>query len=388
MGRTIIQGGTLLDPAEGIYDRRDVALDEGLVAEVTESIAAGDDEEGIDAAGLLVTPGLIDLHVHVFAGVSHYGIEVDPTCLAKGVTTAVDAGTAGANIFPGFRQYVIDVCQTRLKAFLNISCIGMVSGQETEPAIGELEDIRFCNVSSAVEMVEKHRDVMLGIKVRLSDILAKEGENELPALKLAREASDAVDLPIMVHTPNSSLGLPTILKEMRDGDILTHCFHGHHSGILDSDRNVIPEVWDAIERGVHFDIGHGKGSFTFEIAENAMRQGVLPGTISSDLHRYNLNGPVFDLATTVSKFLLLGMPLDDALYRVTAAPAKTIGMSGEVGTLKVGAFADVSLFELQEGQFEFEDVFGEIRIGEQRLVPKMTIRDGRICALDGELGNS
>ena len=119
-----------------------------------------------------------------------------------------------------------------------------------------------------------------------------------------------------------------------------------------------------------------------------MRQGVLPGTISSDLHRYNLNGPVFDLATTVSKFLLLGMPLADALYRVTAAPAKTIGMSGEVGTLKVGAFADVSLFELQEGQFEFEDVFGEIRIGEQRLVPKMTIRDGRICALDGELSNS
>ncbi|MBI2192778.1 MAG: amidohydrolase/deacetylase family metallohydrolase [Planctomycetes bacterium] len=384
-GRTIVRGGTLVDPAAGINGRRDLALEGGRVAAVEARMEAGPGDEEIDASGLLVTPGLIDLHVHVFAGVSHYGVEVDPTCLAKGVTTAVDAGTAGAFIFPGFRKYVIEVCETRLKAFLNISCVGLVTGAETNPSIGELEEIRYAHVPSALAVVEKNRDVILGIKIRLSANLARNGENELPALKLAREAADAAGLPVMIHTPKSSLPLPRILAEMRRGDILTHCFHGHESGILNREWKVLPEVRQAIERGVHLDVGHGKGSFTFRVAETAMRQGVLPGTISSDLHRYNVNGPVFDLATTVSKFLLLGMPLEQAIERVTSAPAAVMGMAGLVGTLRVGAAADLALFELQEGRFEFVDTFNETRVGERRMVPKMTIRNGTVRALDGQL---
>jgi len=183
---------------------------------------------------------------------------------------------------------------------------------------------------------------------------------------------------MMIHTPGSSLPLPRILAEMRSGDLMTHCFHGHAAGILDERGRVLSEVRQAVRRGVRLDVGHGKGSFRFPVAEQAMRQGVLPGTISSDLHSYNLEGPVYDLATTVSKFLLLGVSLDEALRMVTAAPAEVVGMQGRLGTLKTGAEADLALFELAEGRFEFADVAGETRTGRWKLVPRGVIRAGRV----------
>ncbi|MEE2873075.1 MAG: amidohydrolase/deacetylase family metallohydrolase [Candidatus Latescibacterota bacterium] len=376
----LIKNGRLIDPAQNLDAPLDVSFANGKVAAVTAPGKNAQASETIDAQDLLVVPGLIDLHVHVFDAVSHYGIPPDPTCLERGVTTAVDAGSAGAAVWPGFRKFIIEASETRLYAMLNISRIGLVTGAELDPPVGELDDLRHLNVSAAVQCIEENRDKILGIKIRLSDNLAAGGDNEMPALLLAREAADATGLPIMIHSPRSTLGLPAILAEMRSGDILTHCFHAHESGILDSNMKVIPEVRAAIGRGVHLDVGHGKGSFSYDVARKTMDQEITPDTISTDLHRYNLAGPVFDMATTISKFLHLGMDLNDALSRVTSIPAATIKMKDELGTLKVGATADATILRLCEGKSKLEDTVGKVETIEQWLEPVYVVKGGRVVA--------
>lgn len=369
----ILKGGTLVDPAQAIHSAADVAFAGGKVAAIGADLPKSEAKEVVSCTGRIVAPGMIDLHVHVFWGVSHYGIEADPHCVAKGVTTAVDAGSAGADTFPGFRRYVIDVTETRLFAHLNISSQGMLTQE-----IGELHDIKYASVPKAIATIEQHRDVILGVKVRLTrHTIASEASGIRP-LHLAREAADAVGLPIMVHPQEAWCdSLDDILAVMRERDILTHCFHGMTHGILDSGGKVRRSVREAIERGVIFDVGHGAGSFSWEIAERTLRQGVQPQTISSDLHVYNVNGPVYDLATTVSKFLHLGFSLDDALRKVTATPASVIHMSDQIGTLRVGAWGDAVVFELQEGRFDLRDSHGQSRVGRQRLVPKTVVRAGK-----------
>jgi dihydroorotase len=376
----LIKNGRLIDPAQSLDAPRDIAFDGTQVAAVADTIDDARANETLDAQDLLVVPGLIDLHVHVFDAVSHYGIPPDPTCLQRGVTTALDAGSAGAAVWPGFRKFIIEASETRLYAMLNISRIGLVTGAELDPPIGELEDLRHLNVPAAVQCIEANRDKILGIKIRLSDNLAAGGQNEKPALLLAREAADATGLPIMIHTPRSTLGLPAILAEMRSGDILTHCFHAHASGILNDKMKVLPEVRAAIERGIHLDVGHGKGSFSYEVARAAMAQEVIPHTISTDLHRYNLDGPVFDMATTLSKFLHLGMDLSETLSRVTSVPAATIKMQDELGTLKVGAIADAVVLRLCEGQRDLQDTVGQTETVERWLEPVYVIKGGRVVA--------
>jgi dihydroorotase len=369
----LLSGGTLVDPAQGINARRDVAFTGGRVAAVAPNVPKTEAREVVDCAGRLVAPGMIDLHVHVFAGVSHFGIEPDPHCVAHGVTTAVDAGSAGADTFPGFRKYVIDVSATRLFAQLNISSQGMISRE-----VGELDDIKWANVSKALAMVERHRDVILGVKVRLSRHSIVGEAAGIRPLHLAREAADAAGLPIMVHPQEAWCdSIDDILAVMRKGDIMTHCFHGLSHGILDDNGNVRRSVHEAMGRGVIFDVGHGAGSFSWDVAERTLKQGVLPQTISSDLHIYNVNGPVYDLATTVSKFLHLGLTLDLALGKVTAIPAGIIGVS-DIGTLREGAWGDAVVFDLQEGRFEFADSHGQKRTGRQRLIPLTVVRAGKV----------
>jgi dihydroorotase len=370
----LLTGGTLIDPAQGVHAVKDVAFVAGRVAAVGDDLPRAAAAEVVDCSGRLVAPGMIDLHVHVFAGVSHYGIEPDPHCIAHGVTTAVDAGSAGADTFLGFRKYVIDVSATRLLAQLNISSQGMLTAE-----IGELEDLRYASVPKAVATIEQHRDVILGVKVRLTRHSIVSEAAGIRPLHLAREAADAVGLPIMVHPQDAWCdSLDDILAVMREGDILTHCFHGFRCGILDDAGIVRRSVREAMERGVIFDVGHGAGSFSWEIAERALQQGVQPQTISSDLHAYNVNGPVYDLATTVSKFLHLGLPLDDALMKVTAVPAQAIRLPGQIGTLQAGAWGDAVVCDLQEGRFELSDSHGQVRMGRQRLVPGTVVRAGKV----------
>jgi dihydroorotase len=372
----LISGGTLVDPAQGIHRRMDVAFAGGSVATVGENLAADDATQVVDATGRLVTPGLVDLHVHVFEGVSHYGIKPDPTCLARGATTVVDAGSAGADTFLGFRRYVIEASATRIFAQLNISSMGMISS-----AIGELDDLKWASVPRALETIEKHRDVILGVKVRLSRGQCVGDAAGITPLYRAREAADAAGLPIMVH-PQAAWcdSLDDILAVMKEGDILTHCFHGMSHGILDEAGRIRPAARAARERGVVFDVGHGAGSFSWRVVESALAQDFPPTTISSDLHVYNVDGPVFDLAATVAKFLHLGLSLDDALAKVTIDPARVIGFADCLGTLAVGAHGDAVVFDLEEGTFDLVDSHGDRRLGHRRLIPRTVVKAGKVYA--------
>lgn len=370
----LIKNGTLIDAAQGIHARQDIGFANGHVAAVSDDIPTSEAREVLDANGCFVTPGLIDLHVHVFYGVSHFGIEPDSTCLARGATTVVDAGSAGADTFPGFRKYVIDVSDTRILAQLNISSQGMLTQE-----IGELDNPDYADVGKACRMIEAHRDIILGVKVRLTRESIVGARAGMLPLHRAREAADAAGLPLMVHPQDAwCQSIDDILAVMGKRDILTHCFHDMPCGILDENGKIRDSVHAALERGVIFDVGHGAGSFSWDVVNKAMAQGVEPTTISSDLHVYNVDGPVYDLVNVVNKFLYLGMPLDDALAKVTSVPADTILMPGEVGTLAVGAWGDAVVFELREGAFELVDARGQSRIGTQKLEPIVVVKSGRV----------
>ncbi len=287
----------------------------------------------------------------------------------------LDAGSAGAHTFPGFRKQVINVVDTRVFALLNISVVGQ-STLSTDNPWGELLDLRYANPQLAIRTIERNRDAILGIKVRLSRNIA--GEHDLRALGLAKEAAAAVGLPMMVHIGDTHSPVRDILGAMRKGDVLTHSFHGRAGGILDDRGRVLPAVRRAVERGVHLDVGHGAGSFSFDVAEKALEQDLLPGTISSDVHQFNVHGPVYDLATTLSKFLHLGLTLEQVIERAATNPANTFGFPKGLGTLRDGAVADVAVFSLQEGDFTFVDALGERRVGHRRLVPVATVKAGRL----------
>lgn len=370
----VIKNGTLIDPAQGIHEQKDIAFSDGCVLKVSDDVSPTEARDIVDADGCYVTPGLIDLHVHVFHGVSHFGIEPDPTCLARGATTVVDAGSAGADTFPGFRKYVINVSDTRILAQLNISSQGMLTRE-----IGELENPDYADVDKACRMIEQHRDIILGVKVRLTRNSIVGERAGMQPLHKAREAADAAGLPMMVHPQDAWCdSIDEVLSVMGKRDILTHCFHDMACGILDEKGKIRDSVHDAIERGVIFDVGHGAGSFSWDIVQKAMEQGIEPTTISSDLHVYNINGPVYDLVNVVNKFLYLGMSLDDAIAKVTSIPADTILMSGQVGTLAAGAWGDAVVFEMRKGEFQLIDARGKAKICRQKLEPIIVIKGGKV----------
>ena len=368
----IVSGGTVIDPSQDLHGLHDVAINDGRIV----GVGAFEPEMAaavLDARGLIVTPGIVDMHVHVYEGVSHYGVNADANCIHKGVTTVLDAGSAGSQTFPGFREYVIDKVRTRVFALMNISASGMISD-----LIGELEDLRWADPGETLKMLERHRDVVMGVKVRLEKRMA--GENAIAALKMAREVADAASVPIMVHIGGTVNPLTDFLPLLRSGDVMTHCFHAKTYGVLDENGVVVPEVRAATERGVMLDIGHGRGGFSFEVCRKALSQGLNPNTISSDIHSHNIHGPVFDMATTMSKFLHLGFSIDDVVRMSSVDPARCMGMPDGIGTLRDGAPADISLFELRHGEFDFVDALDQHETAERRLIPHAVVRDGTVHA--------
>jgi len=367
----VIQNGSVIDPSQGLSTQLDVAVTDGRIVAVEESLSTVDARDVIDASGLLVAPGLVDLHVHVFSGVAELAIDADPACVERGTTTVVDAGSAGSNTIDAFVQYNIAESATRTLAFLNISGMGQLDLE-----IGELEDLRWARVDRAVDAGRRHTGHVVGIKVRLSSELA--GPNAATGLDRSLEAADQLNLPVMIHIGNTDEELGAYLDKLRAGDIVTHAFTGRPPGILDSNGTVIEEAIDARARGVLFDVGHGAGSFSFAIAEQAAEHGFLPDTISSDLHRLNVGGPVFDLATTLSKYLYLGLSIDDVIAMATTRPAAAIGWGGRLGTLQVGCEADIALLRMEEGPVTLVDARGQMRTGNLLLRPQMTIRAGTV----------
>jgi dihydroorotase len=370
-----VVGGRLLDPAQGIDAIGTVSVRGGRIASVGDEPAAEANVQRIDAAGLLVTPGLVDLHTHLYAGVSHYGIDPDAHCLGRGVTTAVDAGSAGAQTFPGLRRYVIDRSRTGILAFLNIAVEGMISS-----LVGELQDIRWASPEQAIALAREHPDVIVGIKVRLGCQMV--GEDPAPAFRLARQAADALGLPLMVHVIDMRPGLPWLLPKLSRGDIVTHCFHGNEGGILDARGRVLGEALSARERGVLFDVGHGVGSFDYRVARAAVGQGFPPDTVSSDLHAHNVGGPVYDQATTLSKLLHVGMPLGDVIRASTSTPALAVRRQEGIGSMAPGATADLSILEIRTGHWALPDAAGHTEVVERLLIPKVVIKAGRADAIE------
>jgi dihydroorotase len=377
----IVRGGRVIDPLQGL----DTVADVGVVGPRIAAIGANLARQGVrgdvlDATGLLVTPGWVDLHTHVYWGVAPLGVDADSNCLRRGVTTAVDAGSSGASTFPGFKRYVIDVSLTRVVAMLHLSAIGMARDDNFGPdAVGELEDIRWANVDNAISVARAYAEVITGIKIRVSqEHVGTRPDQVREVLRRARQVADAIGKPVMVHAGNTAIRLDEILANLVRGDVVTHVYHSRAEGVLDDQTGVVrPSVRAAVDRGVNFDVGHGAGSFNWKVARAGLEQGLLPGTISSDIHAWNIAGPVHDLATTASKFLHLGLSLPDVLRRVTSTPAACIGRGDELGTLSPGAAADISLFRLVDGEFHFKDSAGDDELGATRLDPVSVIRNGR-----------
>ena len=368
----ILKGGTLIDPYQGINGPKDIAFKDGVVADLCDAVSGRTTGGELDCTGFYVSPGFIDLHVHVFWGVGRHGISPDAHCLSKGVTTILDAGTCGADTFPGFKKYIVQNSSTRVLAYLHISSIGILNRE-----VGELKNMDYANAARALETIKANRDVIKGVKVRLTQKLIEDSAGLKP-LAIAREVADHAELPVMVHPQNADCdSLDRILDLLRKGDILTHCFHPKECGILDKEGQLRPSVKAAQQRGIVFDVGHGRGSFSWRVVEAAIKQGFYPDTISSDLHAFNTDGPVYDLPTTLSKFLYLKLPLQEVIAKATDGPAKALGMSGQIGTLKPGARGDAVVFKLIQGKFDYADSRDRHRIGDKRIIPIYVIKDGK-----------
>lgn len=367
----VVGGGTVIDPSSGRNGPADVGVRDGRITAIEPHLSGSDATDVLDAAGQYVVPGLVDLHVHVYPGVADLSVEADPTCLGRGVTTAVDAGSAGANTWPGFRRGVVQPSRGRILAFLNISLTGQI-----DPFLGELHDLRFADPERAARVALANPDAIVGFKVRLSEMLA--GPNGLEGLRRAEEAGRATGLPVMAHIGGTPFDIEEALALLRPGDVVTHAYTGWRPGAIVTDAGrLVPGAREARERGVRFDVGHGAGSFTWAVAEAALADGFLPDTISSDLHRFNIARPVGDLATTLSKFLLLGLPLADVIAMATTAPAASLGTAGAgLGRLQVGGEADITVLALEEGPAQLVDSQGVGRDADRRLVPAAVLRAG------------
>jgi dihydroorotase len=366
----LIKGGEVVDPGGGQEGRLDVAIAGSRIAAVERDLPPDAARVVLDASGEIVTPGLIDLHSHVFHKVTYWGINPDPIASTSGVTTWNDAGSAGALTLPGLRAYVVDPARVRITSFLNISNIGLVGENE------ECANLAYLDTDLFRRLADRNRDLVLGVKVRMGTPTV--GTNGLEPLRRARRAAEECGLPLMVHVAFGPPEVDDVLALMRPGDILTHCFTGLTMKLVDEAGNLKDSARRAWDAGVIMDIGHGTGSFSFETAETMLAMGRRPDVISTDLHQLSVNGPAYDLPTCLSKLVHLGLPLREAIRAATARPAEVLGLQDEIGTLRPGSAADVATFELLEGRFPLYDIFGEMREADRLLVNTRTIVGGAL----------
>ena len=347
----VLTGGHVIDPSQDIDAICDVAFENGHVARIADQISPETARSWQDVSGKLVTPGLIDLHTHVYWGGTSLGVEADAYARGSAITTLVDTGSVGPGNFAGFRDHVIAHAATRILPYLHISHAG-IFGFSNRVMIGESEDLRLMDPLTTVEVARANADLIVGIKVRVGRWTS--GAHGLAPYHYAREAAEACGLPMMVHIDEAPPSFVEVVDLLRPGDVLTHCFRPFPNAPLTGDGTIRPEVLSARERGVIFDIGHGMGSFSIDVAGQMLAQGFAPDTISSDVHTLCINGPAFDLVTTMSKFLSLGMPLTEVIRAATQTPAEALARP-DLGRLSPGAAGDASILALEDGEFTFHD---------------------------------
>jgi dihydroorotase len=369
----LLKRGRVIDPASGRDAIADVAFAGGKLARIAPEMAPSEASEVKDVSGLLVTPGLIDLHTHVYWGGTSIGVEPDAVARMSACTTLIDAGTAGPANLAGFRAHVIEKARVRVLPFLNVAFPGIFAFSQAV-MVGECQDLRLINAREVVRAGLEHKDLVVGVKVRVG--FGASGASGVHPLDIAIECAEELSLPVMAHLDNPPPSRREVLQRLRPGDILTHCFRPFPNAPSDAQGQVREEVLLARTRGVFYDIGHGQGSFGFKTARAMLANGFAPDCISSDVHCLSIGGPAYDLAVTASKFLSLGMPLMDVVRASTAGPADAIRRP-ELGRLAEGGVGDASVLALEEGAFDYVDVMGEKLAGKWRLAPRGTVQGGQ-----------
>jgi dihydroorotase len=373
MHELLLTGGRVIDPARGVDEAADVAFAGGRVAEIGTDLSAVGAREVRDVRGRLVVPGLIDLHTHVYWGGTSAGVDPEALALQGATTTLVDAGTAGPANLAGFRRHVIEPATPRVLPYLNVSFPGIFALSDAV-MVGECADMRLLNPRECVRVARAHADLVVGIKVRVG--LGAGESSGIAPLDIAIEVAEELGLPVMAHLDFPPPSRRQVMERLRPGDVLTHCFRSFPNSPARADGAVREETLAARERGVIFDIGHGKGSFGFGTGRAMLAAGFLPDCISSDAHTLSIAGPAFDLLVTLSKFLCLGMPLVEVLRAATSAPAAALRRP-DLGSLEPGVAADASVLKLSAGRFDYEDADGVVLEGEQRLFPAGMVIGGR-----------
>jgi dihydroorotase len=370
----LIKNGKVFDPRKKHFQKADLAIREGKVSRIAPALGGEQARETLDASGLIVTPGIIDLHVHIFHLVHRISIHPHNLVPRAGTTTMVDGGSSGAGNFDAFREFVLSKSDLNLLAFLNISLFGQIFELQIPgvPSMNEYEDLRLVNVSETVKCIERNRDLIVGIKVR-----AFHGLTNVTPISAAVEAGEETGLPVMVHTAPPPLSVSQYFPILRPGDILTHIYHPSPGGLLDRHGKIRAEYRQARERGVLMEVGLDRWHTDFEVLRRGMGEGFWPDIISTDVTRINVEPLVRDVLFTASKIMAAGMPFPDALAAMTLNPAKAMNRL-ELAELKEGGPANVTVLELLKEDLTFVDFFNQSMKGKERLVCRWLINRGKV----------
>lgn len=373
----LLKGGRLIDPAGGRDGIADVRVRDGKIDAIGANLEAAG-ATVIDVKDHIVTPGLIDVHLHLMKGLGAFGVDPDIFGVGSGVTTVVDAGSAGHTLLNVFRNYVTDNAKTRVLNYINLSTLGGVSG----PGYSILADPRLIDEDKIEKAVEANRDIIVGIKIMATG--GALGSQGLKPLERARKLGDRLKLPLLVHIGESwtkdtaPVHIGDVLRYLRAGDIVTHMFTVHPGGLLDANGKLWPQVREAKETGILMDVGHGLHNLNFDVARKVLDQGLHPDGVSTDGHRGNRAGPVYDLPTTMAKLMALGFSLNQVIEMATANAAKLLGRTGKIGTLIIGQPADVSVFKVEDREWKAVDSQRGVIPAHQAITPVYAIRGDAI----------
>lgn len=370
----LIKGGRVIDPAQNIDDKLDIAISGDKIATLAKDIPSTESQQVVDAKDKLVTPGLIDVHCHVFDGIHKISVEPDIAGVKQGVTTVGDGGSAGEATFAAFPKYIIPSARTKIFCFLHLCSFGLIP----EPELRDWDEV---DLEAMAVTIESHRDLIKGVKLRLvGKLVAIDGVKVVETLK---KIAKKFGLPVMIHIGDMDKWVsPTLTQEflplLESGDILSHIYTGNFGNPLRPDGTVLPEMRAAMERGVIMDTAIGKNNLNFEVARKSLAQGILPTTLSTDLTHRSLTGPTYNLPVTMAKFMALGLNLKQVITMATINPARALKEDDRIGSLKPGMESDVSILELLSGKWKLADAKQQTIEATQMIMPVMTVKSGKV----------